>query len=489
MILGSSLKPLLCRGIQHEINFVFEWPTPNRTDAMGHIFIRLRAATSKGENTQSCSKTLQTEGSSGRGSIQSDIAFGTYLGVQVAENPDWLKNSLTAIGLSPKNNVVDIATTYSHLRSSKLDAEKLSGGKVIDPTNEGEKITTLDEVERELSVNDLVIADERKPVCIAGGLGGAESGVSEETTSVYLEGAYFDAVSVRKTAKRHGINSDASYRYERGVDPNSTEAAHAYAASLICELTGATASPIDHKGTTDFPKLEITFSFEKVCKLIGVELSIETASDILKWLEFEIIGLSGDQWTIKVPTYRVDVTRDVDIAEELLRIYGFNNVEIPSGMRISVAKHDPRPEKIEKSLLDQLTGNGFFEIMNNSLSKGTDYETLQSEVSANLIEMLNPLSQDLTVMRTNLLFGGLTAIGFNQKRQQSNLRFFERGKTYGKGGNGYFESTVVDLFCRKCKFRSLESHYYRQRLFLSQRIARGFAQSIWFQRDIDPQRP
>ena len=176
-------------------------------------------------------------------------------------------------------------------------------------------------------------------------------------------------------------------------------------------------------------------------------MSIESASDILKWLDFEIIGLNGDQWTVKVPTYRVDVTRDVDIAEELLRIYGFNNVEIPSGMRISVAKHDPRPEKIEKSVLDQLTGNGFFEIMNNSLSKGADYETLQSEVSGNLIEMLNPLSQDLNVMRNNMLFGGLTAIGFNQKRQQSNLRFFERGKTYGKGGNGYFETSVIDLFC------------------------------------------
>ena len=228
---------------------------------------------------------------------------------------------------------------------------------------------------------------------------------------------------------------------------NSTAAAHAYATALICELTGATASAADHQGTTDFPKLEISFSFEKVCKLIELEMSIESASDILKWLDFEIIGLGGDQWTVKVPTYRVDVTRDVDIAEELLRIYGFNNVELPSGMRISVAKHDPRPEKVEQSLLDQLTGNGFFEIMNNSLSKEADYHALQSEVSENLIEMLNPLSQDLNVMRNNMLFGGLTAIGFNQKRQQSNLRFFERGKTYGKGGNGYFESSVIDLFC------------------------------------------
>jgi len=464
MVLDGSLKPgTPCAEVFNiESDYIFEIGlTPNRTDAMGHLGIArdLRAALLvRGEESPELITprgTFQKEGDNPiKLTIISEMCpsyYGTYFtGVKVSESPDWLKNSLIAIGLTPKNNVVDITNYVLHSFGHPLhafDADTLNGQKVIvRQANEGENITTLDGVERELSASDLVIADERKPVCIAGVLGGADSGVSEETTSVYLEGAYFDAISVRKTAKRHAINSDASYRYERGVDPNSTAAAHAYAASLICELTGATASQADHKGTTEFPKLEITFSFEKVCKLIGVALSIETASDILKWLDFEIIGLNGDQWTVKVPTYRVDVTRDVDIAEELLRIYGFNNVEISSGMRISVGKHDPRPEKIEKSLLDQLTGNGFYEIMNNSLSKGADYEALQPEVSANLIEMLNPLSQDLNVMRNNLLFGGLTAIGFNQKRQQSNLRFFERGKTYGKGGNGYFESSVVDLF-------------------------------------------
>ena len=464
MVLDGSLKPgTPCAEVFNiESDYIFEIGlTPNRTDAMGHLGIArdLRAALLvRGEESPELITprgTFQKEGDNPiKLTIISEMCpsyYGTYFtGVKVSESPDWLKNSLIAIGLTPKNNVVDVTNYVLHSFGHPLhafDADTLNGQKVIvRQANEGENITTLDGVERELSASDLVIADERKPVCIAGVLGGADSGVSEETTSVYLEGAYFDAISVRKTAKRHAINSDASYRYERGVDPNSTAAAHAYAASLICELTGATASQADHKGTTEFPKLEITFSFEKVCKLIGVALSIETASDILKWLDFEIIGLNGDQWTVKVPTYRVDVTRDVDIAEELLRIYGFNNVEISSGMRISVGKHDPRPEKIEKSLLDQLTGNGFYEIMNNSLSKGADYEALQPEVSANLIEMLNPLSQDLNVMRNNLLFGGLTAIGFNQKRQQSNLRFFERGKTYGKGGNGYFESSVVDLF-------------------------------------------
>ncbi|HCP41624.1 MAG TPA: phenylalanine--tRNA ligase subunit beta [Cryomorphaceae bacterium] len=465
MVLDTSLKPgTPCAEVFNvEIDYVFEIGlTPNRTDAMGHIGVArdLRAALLvKGEESPELifpKGTYQTEGNNPiKLTIESDMCpsyYGTYFtGVQVAESPDWLKNSLTAIGLTPKNNVVDITNYVLHTFGHPLhafDSEKLNGHEVVvRQAKKGEKITTLDGVERELSTSDLVIADERKPVCIAGVLGGSDSGVSETTSCVYLESAYFDAVSVRKTAKRHAINSDASYRYERGVDPNITAAAHTYAAALICELTGATAGPLDHQGSKDFPKLEITFSFEKVCKLIGVGMSIETESDILKWLDFEIIGLNGDQWTVKVPTYRVDVTRDVDIAEELLRIYGFNNVAVPSEMRISVAKHDPRPRRIEKSLLDQLTGNGFFEIMNNSLSKGADYETLQSEVSENLIEMLNPLSQDLNVMRNNLLFGGLTAISFNQKRQQSSLRFFERGKTYGKGGNGSFETSVIDLFC------------------------------------------
>ena len=299
MVLDSSLKPgTPCAEVFNiESDFVFEIGlTPNRTDAMGHIGVArdLRAALLvKGEESPELivpKGTYQTEGNNPVTlTIESDKCpsyYGTYFtGVQVKESPDWLKNSLTAIGLTPKNNVVDITNYVLHTFGHPLhafDAEKLSGQKVIvRQAKEGEKITTLDDVERELSAHDLVIADERKPVCIAGVLGGADSGVSQSTTSVYLEGAYFDAVSVRKTAKRHGINSDASYRYERGVDPNSTAAAHAYAAALICELTDATASIADHQGTTDFPKLEITFSFEKVCKLIGVEMSIEEASDIL----------------------------------------------------------------------------------------------------------------------------------------------------------------------------------------------------------------
>ena len=429
---------------------------------MGHIGVArdLRAALlSKGEHAPELiipKGVLKTEGKNPvKLSVESQACssyYGTYFtNVVVSESPDWLKNSLKAVGITPKNNVVDITNYVLHTFGHPLhafDAAKIKGDSiVIRQATQGEVITTLDEVERTLDAADLVIADQNKPLCIAGVLGGVNSGVVNETTEVYLEGAYFDSISVRKTAKRHGVNTDASYRYERGVDPNTTFQAHAYAAELICELTGASASPVDHIGMTDFPRVEITFSFERVCRLIGVSMSIEKASDILKWLDFEIIALNGDQWTVKVPTYRVDVTRDVDIAEELLRIYGFNNVDVPSGMRISIAKYDARPSKIEKSILDQLTGNGFYEIMNNSLSKGSDYESLQEDVTDTLIEMLNPLSQDLNIMRNNLLFGGLEAISFNQKRQQTNLRFFERGKTYGKGKNGYFENAVLDLFC------------------------------------------
>lgn len=465
MVLDKTLLPgTACATILDvESDHVFEIGlTPNRTDAMGHIGVArdLRAALlSKGKHAPELiipKGVLKTEGKNPvKLSVKSQACssyYGTYFtNVVVSESPDWLKNSLKAVGITPKNNVVDITNYVLHTFGHPLhafDAAKIKGDSiVIRQATQGEVITTLDEVERTLDAADLVIADQNKPLCIAGVLGGANSGVVNETTEVYLEGAYFEPISVRKTAKRHGVNTDASYRYERGVDPNTTFQAHAYAAELICELTGASASPVDHIGMTDFPRVEITFSFERVCRLIGVSMSIEKASDILKWLDFEIIALNGDQWTVKVPTYRVDVTRDVDIAEELLRIYGFNNVDVPSSMRISIAKYDARPAKIEKSILDQLTGNGFYEIMNNSLSKGSDYESLQEDVTDTLIEMLNPLSQDLNIMRNNLLFGGLEAISFNQKRQQTNLRFFERGKTYGKGKNGYFENAVLDLFC------------------------------------------
>ena len=465
MVLDKSLSPGTdCADILDiESDHVFEIGlTPNRTDAMGHIGVArdLRAALlSKGEQVPELiipKGVFKTEGKNPlKISVESQACssyYGTYFtNVVISESPDWLKNSLKAIGITPKNNVVDITNYVLHTFGHPLhafDAAKIKGDSiVIRQANRGEVITTLDEVERTLDTEDLVIADQNKPMCIAGVLGGANSSVVNETSEVYLEGAYFDSTSVRKTAKRHGVNTDASYRYERGVDPNTTFQALAYAAELICELTGASASPVDHIGMTDFPRGEITFSFEKVCKLIGVYMSIEKASDILKWLDFEIIALNGDQWTVKVPTYRVDVTRDVDIAEELLRIYGFNNIEVPSGMHISSAKYDARPSKIEKSILGQLTGNGFYEIMNNSLSRGSDYEFLQEDVTDTLIEVLNPLSQDLNIMRNNLLFGGLGAISFNQKRQQTNLRFFERGKTYGNGKNGYFENAVLDLFC------------------------------------------
>ena len=465
MVLDKSLAPGTAYAdiLDVESDYVFEIGlTPNRTDAMGHIGVArdLRAALlSKGEQVPELiipKGVFKTEGKNPvKISLESQACssyYGTYFtNVVVSESPDWLKNSLKAVGITPKNNVVDVTNYVLHTFGHPLhafDAAKIKGDSiVIRQATQGEVITTLDEVERTLDAEDLVIADQNKPMCIAGVLGGSNSGVVNKTSEVYLEGAYFDPISVRKTAKRHGVNTDASYRYERGVDPNTTFQAHAYAVELICKLTGASASPVDHIGMTDFPRGEITFSFEKVSRLIGVSMSIEKASDILKWLDFEIIALNGDQWTVKVPTYRVDVTRDVDIAEELLRIYGFNNIDVPSDMRISIAKYDARPSAIEKSILDQLTGNGFYEIMNNSLSRGSDYESLQEDVTDTLIEMLNPLSQDLNIMRNNLIFGGLEAISFNQKRQQTNLRFFERGKTYGKGKSGYFENAVLDLFC------------------------------------------
>ncbi len=445
-----------------ESDFVFEIGlTPNRTDAMGHIGVArdLRAALiTAGEEAPLLTVPAPSFNASTTNPITLTVEdagcpayYGAYLtDITVKESPEWLKNSLVAIGLTPKNNVVDITNYVMHTYGHPLhafDADAIDGNAVIvRSAKAGEKLVTLDDVERELDTADMIIADANGPMCIAGVLGGKTSGVSDSTKNVYLEGAYFDAVRVRKTAKRHAINSDASYRYERGVDPNSTAQAHAYAIALLIEHADAKVSDVDLVGTSEFPCQEVSFSFSKVMQLIGLELSTEMVDLILKQLDFKIIAMNGDTWHVAVPTYRVDVTRDVDIAEEILRIYGFNKVEVPAQMRISVAPHDPRPEKLEKSILNQLTGNGFFEIMNNSLAKGEDYEVLQPEVRANLVEMLNPLSMDLNVMRANLLFGGLQAISFNQKRQQPNLRLFERGKTYGRGGNGYFENTQLDLF-------------------------------------------
>lgn len=465
LVLDTALKPgTPCSTVfDVESDFVFEIGlTPNRTDAMGHIGVArdLRAAmVTKGmlapdlelpqltaPETAVNPIALRIEDESGCPAYN-----GTYISnVTIKESPDWLKEHLVAIGLTPKNNAVDCTNFVLHTFGHPLhafDADTIAGDTVIvRQAKAGEKLITLDDVERELDPQDCIIADASKPLCIAGVLGGANSGVTETTQNIYLEGAYFDSVRVRKTAKRHAINSDASYRYERGVDPNATIDAHAYAVALLCELTGGTASARDQKGQQEFPRVEIAFSRTKVLKLIGVELDAAKMTQILELLDFEIMSVEGNLWTVSVPSYRVDVTRDVDVAEELLRIYGFNEVPVPDQMRISVAAHDPRPEKIERSVLDQLTGNGFYEIMNNSLAKGTDYTTLLPEVSTSLIEMLNPLSLDLNVMRNNLLFGGLQSISFNQKRQQPNLRFFERGKTYGKGANGYYENTQLDLF-------------------------------------------
>jgi len=344
-----------------ESDFVFEIGlTPNRTDAMGHIGVArdLRAALiTAGESAPALNIPAATFNSNTSNPIRLNVEdegcpayYGAFLtNITVKESPEWLKNSLVAIGLTPKNNVVDITNYVMHTYGHPLhafDADKIQGNTVVvRQAKSGEKLITLDDVERELNTSDMVIADANGPMCIAGVLGGKTSGVSDQTKNVYLEGAYFDAVRVRKTAKRHGINSDASYRYERGVDPNATAQAHAYAIALLIEHADAQVSTVDLVGASEFPWLEVSFSFSKVMQLIGLQLSTETVDLILKQLDFKIIAMNGDTWNVAVPTYRVDVTRDVDIAEEILRIYGFNKVEVPAQMRISVAQHDPRPEK------------------------------------------------------------------------------------------------------------------------------------------------
>ena len=362
--------------------------------------------------------------------------------VKVGASPDWLQNNLKAIGLKPLNNVVDVTNFVLHELAQPLhafDADKIKGNKVIVKcATAGEKFTTLDGVERDLSDQDLMICDAEKPMCIAGVFGGEHSGVSENTTSIFLESAYFNPVSVRKTAKRYGLNTDASFRFERGIDPNITVFALKRAALLIQEIAGGEiCSQITDIYPQPIEDFKVELSFSKVNNLIGNSLPKVAVRDILKNLDIKILKEDGDQLFLQVPSYRVDVQRDVDVIEEILRIYGYNNVVLPSFMKSNLTPN-PKviPHKVENTIANYLSSTGFSEIFNNSLTNPTYYSD-----DAALVRMVNPLSRETEVMRGSMLYGGLEAIVYNQKRKRKNLKFYEFGSTYKALGDSKFEET------------------------------------------------
>lgn len=357
-------------------------------------------------------------------------------GVQVKESPEWLQNRLKAIGLHPINNVVDITNFILFELGQPLhafDKDKIEGNKVIIrsfPT--GTHFTTLDGVERELNEKDLMVCNASQPMCIAGVFGGLESGITADTTNVFLESACFDPVFVRKTARRHGLNTDASFRFERGTDPNIVIYALKRAALLIKELGGGkiTSRIIDiyPQPIADF---EVAVKFANIDRLIGKAIGHETIKKILKSLEIKIVREDAEGLLLHVPPYRVDVRREADVIEDILRIYGFNNIEVPAKVN-STLSYTEKPDdfQLKNKIADLLSANGFNEIMNNSLTKASYFENGETYKPENTVMLFNPLSSDLNAMRQSLLFGGLETIAYNVNRKSSSLRLYEFGKAY-----------------------------------------------------------
>lgn len=371
----------------------------------------------------------------------------TISGIEVKESPDWLKQKLTIIGLRPINNVVDATNYVLHSLGQPMhafDADTIKGNKVIVKTcAAGTVFKTLDGAERKLSADDLMICNAEEPMTIAGVFGGINSGVTHQTKNIFLESAYFNAVSVRKTAKRFGLKTDASFRYERGTDPNITVFALKYAALLIREIAGGTvSSEISDFYPEPVASFTVQISYKHVHRLIGKAIGAEEIKSILTALDIQITAETEEGLSLEIPPYRVDVTREVDVIEEILRIYGYNNIEIPTQIRASL-NNAAKPDKdaVQNTLADLLTANGFNEILANSLTKSGYSNELESAV-----KILNPLSSDLDVMRQTLLFSGLEVIAYNQNRKYPNLKLYEFGKIYHQYAEKFEEKHRLSLF-------------------------------------------
>ncbi len=444
--------------------------TPNRADAMGHIGVArdLRAFlnTHRQANVELQWPVIKDFKVNSTSPVKIEISNKTACprycgltidGIQIQASPEWLQQRLRVIGLSPINNVVDVTNYVMHELGTPLhafDAKIVAGNVVVRNAKQDEVFTTLDGTERRLHADDLVIANANEAMCIAGVFGGQKSGVSESTTSIFLESAVFDAVTVRKTARRHGLNTDASFRFERGVDPELTLYALKRAAQLIIEVAGGhIASEPQDLVNADFQPTTLDFSVSACNRLIGMELETSTVETILSNLDFKILNKADDLWTLSIPLYRVDVQRQADVVEEILRIYGFNNVPMPEKLNASLSySTKPDPEAIKNKVANFLVANGCFEIMNNSLTKSA-YTTAEKNKfltdadsrTEKLVHILNPLSNELDVMRQSLAFGVLESIAYNQNRQWLDAKVFEFGKIYFKNEENYAEENRLML--------------------------------------------
>lgn len=467
MILAEDLKPGTPASeiFDIETDEVFEIGlTPNRADAMSHWGVArdLRA----GLNLKDITTELITPSVSNfrvdKRTLKMDIEVEDsklvprYCGVTISDvdvkpSPKWLQNRLKAIGITPKNNIVDATNYVLHELGQPLhafDAGKIRGNKVIVKNAvAGTKFTTLDEVERTLHEEDIVICDENGPMCIAGVLGGIKSGVNESTSAIFLESAYFNPVSIRKTAKRHGISTDASFRFERGIDQTITQYALKRAALLIQELAGGeiTSDVVDF-----YPKKiedhTVFLNLENLKRIVGQEIPVETIKKILVSLDIKLNTMSEVGLGLVIPSYRVDVEREIDVIEEILRVYGYNNISFTQKINASISNSSRTEDyKLQNIIASQLVALGFNEMMANSLTT-PDYVKLSENLKEEFnVTMLNPLSSELSVMRQSLLFSALEAISFNINRRRSDLKLFEFGKSYHKLPSGYDENKHLTL--------------------------------------------
>lgn len=450
--IGSAAKEYF----KLEDDYMFEIGlTPNRADAASHLGVaRDLAAYLKTEvimpdlsafKADSDALTIPV-------TIQNPEACGRYssltiTGVSIDESPDWLKEKLNTIGVRPINNVVDVTNYVLHELGQPLhafDADAIIGQKVlVKKCTEGTVFQTLDEVDRKLSAEDLMICNSESPMCIAGVFGGLSSGVKKSTTRIFLESAWFDAVSVRKTSKRFGLKTDASFRFERGTDPDMTVVALKRAALLIKEVAGGQiSSDVSDIYLSPVTPYEVNINFNRVNRLIGKEIAVEEIRSTLFGLGIKIGSEDSEGMLLHVPPFKVDVTREVDIIEEILRIHGYDNVEIPSQIRASL-NYSQKPDKevLQNQVADMLTGNGYLEILSNSLTKSAYSANPESAV-----KILNPLSSDLDVMRQSLLYSGLEAVSYNHNRKNTDLKLYEFGKVYALENDQYKENQRLSIF-------------------------------------------
>lgn len=433
--------------------------TPNRADAASHFGVArdLKAvlAQRKNKKIELCRPSVDDFSPAETSrvisvKVENEEACPRYVGVTISDlkvepSPSWLQNKLKAVGVRPINNVVDVTNYINHAFGQPLhafDASKIDGDEVIVKTlSKGTKFTTLDDEERELNDNDLMICNKTEGMCIAGVFGGSKSGVTESTTEVFLEAAYFNPVWVRKTAKRQAIHSDASFRFERGIDPNITAYAAKLAAKMIAELgQGKITSDISDTHPNDFPNFEVTYRLDKANAFIGHDIPDADIQRILEGLDIEIAEKQGREWTLSIPPFKVDVTREADVVEEVLRIYGYDAIPFTTQIKSSIGDIKPSADTLaKKAITELLVGNGFLECMSNSMVDER-YGALSAEWSESaIVHVNNPLSSEMGIMRPAMVFSVLQSAAYNLNRQQNNLKQFEFGNIYRQSEKGFFE--------------------------------------------------